>query len=223
MGFKPMGLCEGCTGMGCQATCQGGCKGGCRGGCTGCGGDCSGSCRGYCGTACSTNCTGCTSCTGCTGCTSCSGTCRGGCRGCSGCTSCSGTCRGGCTGCTGSCKGYCDNACTASNAADVINSLGANIKAGNFIRNEDFIAIKNAINNELTRRGRASRITNWSPTTPADGVIVVKNHADVIFGDAYDIENSHSNSRPSSGLVVGSNLQTTIAYIKTKMNQNIRK
>lgn len=146
---------------GCGTTCRGDCYGGCKGNCWDtCSGGCdqtaeTGNSCGYCGASdCSSSCDNCAE--------NCGSGCRQGCsvgcsEGCGGCTGyCENSCNGGCyDSCEGDCEGKCDKGCST----EALNELYLNLTLQEYIKYEDVYNLKQALENELTRRGKKDLIT----------------------------------------------------------------
>jgi hypothetical protein len=192
-----------------------GCCGGCKG-CDGCSG-CSGTCQG---------CNGCSSCSGCSG--GCSSGCTGSCNGCSGCSGCSTSCDGGCSGsctggcgssCSGDCSGTCNDACTDSQSANDLANIADNIINDEFIREQDFNDLKEAIDYELVRRGKGGQVANYN-TSPGDSLEILTEHINKVIDDAGDIDNSFSLS--NDDIVKLNDLKSIILHVQHKKIINVK-
>ena len=207
--------CTGCTSgcTGCDGSCFS-CEGSCYDGCKGCDGSCT-SCKG-CSGGCSGNCSG--TCNGCSG--SCQGTCKNSCSSsctsCSGCSGCTGSCSG---GCKVNCQGECDNSCTADNQAEIIAHLGDNIAVGNIIKAMDYVELKNAIENEYRRRGKA--VPEGFPKQPIPGERVILEVSKKVLTDVYEFDRTTEHDWRETfkpwEIAAAPKWEPVIAYIKVLM------
>ena len=222
------------------SSCDGGCHGNCygsRGSCTcqnGCGGNCS-TCSTSCGGGCKTGCTGCdSSCSGTckTGCdSSCTGTCKTGCDGSckTGCSSCSGGCSG-CSGCSGGCSGCsggctsCDNACSNANMQNMIKTLGENILVKGYIKDEDFLDLRNTMAAELTRRGKASLVENFT-NTPTHGNYTYPEHMLRTYNMVQKLNSSidYRSKAVAGNIIKMDDIDEVISHIRKLITQQVKK
>ena len=211
-----MGSCSECS-RSCFQSCNGGCGSGC-----------SGSCSTTCSTACSENCT--TACS--SGCSNdckascqmecehncafyCTDTCSGTCS-----NACTDTCSGACSNtCSGTCNGDCNNACTAANEIAIINAIGDNLIQNHIIRAEDFIELKQGVEDELTRRGKGDKISHYSNNV-ASGNKILLEHITLLVNDLNDLVGSTSNFITDTPLA--SKMTQIAELIKTAKLQNIK-
>ena len=211
-----MGSCSECS-RSCFQSCNGGCGSGC-----------SGSCSTTCSTACSENCT--TACS--SGCSNdckascqmecehncafyCADTCSGTCS-----NACTDTCSGACSNtCSGTCNGDCNNACTAANEIAIINAIGDNLIQNHIIRAEDFIELKQGVEDELTRRGKGNKISHYSNNV-ASGNKILLEHITLLVNDLNDLVGSTSNFITDTPLA--SKMTQIAELIKTAKLQNIK-
>lgn len=210
----------------CSAQCENGCgdcDGSCRGTCDGgCSGDCEGGCSGSCDSTCRGNCDGCSGCgSGCANsCSGCSNTCRGGCTSCSG--NCSGSCTNTCQGsCQETCNTKCNTACTSVEAAQAIANLGANIAMGHIIKAVDYVQLKQAMDNEYSRRNKP--VPSGFVTTPQSGKPVIHEIIQKVLVDVYNYDGQAAhdwrNTFQVNDIANADKLQPAIVYIKTLMSQ----
>ena len=189
--------CSGCCTETCVADCYGYCASGCS---ASCGRSCSVHCREYCQSACSNNCGFC-----------CSGLCL---------DTCIETCSDGCQmNCTGTCSGDCNNACTAANEIAIINAIGDNLIQNHIIRAEDFIELKQGVEDELTRRGKGDKISHYSNNV-ASGNKILLEHITLLVNDLNDLVGSTSNFITDTPLA--SKMTQIAELIKTAKLQNIK-
>lgn len=145
------------------------------------------------------SCTGCTGCSGCgSGCCACGSSCKGGCTGCSSCSGCSGTCRG-----------YCDNVCSNTEATGAI----ANLSISEIIFRHEIEDIQSYATKELKRRKK-------NPTENTYDINKSEYH-NKLFQDMKLLGLSERNI--NSGMVICSNnYKDAIALLKQKMAQSMK-
>jgi hypothetical protein len=86
----------------------------------------------------------------------------------------------------------------------------------------DFIELRDAFHNEIVRRG----ITPPSDAyivNPIAGVNILVEHVQKIFTDCKVLDSTKTWSVSSGSIVEGDDLKATVEYVKSLMNQNVKK